>query len=112
MNLVTIPKDNIDILERPLTFILYKLFKVGVYPKILEFAQVSPIHKKEDTLTVSKYCPISLSLFSNIFEKALYHKIYSFLCKHKLINTNQTGFCSNHSTEPGLISFIETIKKS
>ena len=42
----------------------------------------------------------------------MYHGIFSFLCKYKLINTNQFGFCSNHSTEHTLISLIETIKKS
>ena len=38
-------------------------------------------------------------------------RIYSFLCKHKLINTNQLGFQSKHSIEHALISLIETIKK-
>ena len=38
--------------------------------------------------------------------------MYSFLCKYKLINTNQFGFRSNRSTEHALISLIETIKKS
>ena len=42
----------------------------------------------------------------------MYHRIYSFLCKYKLINTNQFSFCSNHSTEHILISLIETIRKS
>ena len=42
----------------------------------------------------------------------MYHRIYSFLCKYKLINTNEFGFRSNHSTEHTLISLIETIKKS
>ena len=42
----------------------------------------------------------------------MYHRIYSFLCKYKLINTNQFVFCSNHSIEHTLISLIETIKKS
>ena len=42
----------------------------------------------------------------------MYHRIYSFLCKYKLINTNQFGFRSNQSTEHALISLIETIKKS
>ena len=41
----------------------------------------------------------------------MYYRIYSFLCKYKLINTNQFGFRSNHSTEHALISLIETIKK-
>ena len=42
----------------------------------------------------------------------MYHRIYSFLCKYELINTNEFGFRSNHSTERTLISLIETIKKS
>ena len=73
---------------------------------------MSPIHKKEDTVTVRNYRPISsLSVFSKNFEKAMYYRIYSFLCKYKLINMNQFGSCSNHSTEHALISLIETIKK-
>ena len=41
----------------------------------------------------------------------MYNRIYSFLCKHKLINNKQFGFRSKHSTEHALISLIETIKK-
>ena len=41
----------------------------------------------------------------------MYYRVYSLLCKYKLINTNQFGFGSNHSIEHVLISFIETIKK-
>ena len=110
---VTILKDNIDVSVRPLTLILKQSFEQGVFPEILKIAQVSPIHKKEDTVTVSNHRPISLlSVFSKIFEKAMYHRIYCFHCKHKLIKTNQFGFRSNHSTEYALISLIETIKKS
>ena len=53
-----------------------------------------------------------LSVFSKIFEKAIYPRVYSFLCKYKLINTNQFGIRSNHSTELALISLIETIKET
>ena len=41
----------------------------------------------------------------------MYNRIYSFICKHKLINTTQFGFWSKHSTEHALINLIETIKK-
>ena len=41
----------------------------------------------------------------------MYNRIYSFLCKHKLMNTNQSCFLSKHATEYELISLIETIKK-
>ena len=96
-----------------MTLILNQSFEQGIFPEILKIAQVSLIHKNEDTVTVSNYHPIPLlSVFSKIFEKAMYHRIYSFLCKYKLINTNQFGFRSNHSTEHTLISLIETIKIS
>ena len=41
----------------------------------------------------------------------MYNRIYSFLCKRKLINTTHFGFWSKHSMEHMVISLIETIKK-
>ena len=41
----------------------------------------------------------------------MYKRIHSFLRKHKLINTNQFGCKSKHSTGHALISLIEIIKK-
>ena len=109
---VTILKDNVNILSTPLSFIINRSFEQGVFPESLKTAQVTPVHKKEDTLTINNYRPISLlSVFSKILEKSMYNRIYSFLCKHKLINTTQFGFRSKHSTEHALISLIETIKK-
>ena len=106
----TILKDNIDILVRPLTIILNQSFEQGIFYEILKIAQASLIQKKEDTVTASNYSPISLlSVFSKIFEKPMYQRIYSFLCKYKLITTNQFGFGSNHSTEHTLFTLIETI---
>ena len=109
---VTILKDNVNILSTPLSFIINRSFEQGVFPESLKTAQVTPVHKKEDTLTISNYRPISLlSVFSKILEKSMYNRIYSFLCKHKLIKTRQFGFRSNHSTEHAFISLIKTIKK-
>ena len=111
--LVTILKNNIDVLVRALILILNQSFEQRIFPGILKTAQVSPIHKKEDAATISNYRPTSLlPVFSKIFEKAMYYRIYSFLCKYKPINTNQFGFSSNHSNEHALNSLIETIKKS
>ena len=99
-------------MSTPLSFIINRSFEQGVFPESLKTAQVTPVHKKEDTLTINNYRPISLlSVFSKILEKSMYNRIYSFLCKHKLINTTQFGFRSKHSTEHALISLIETIKK-
>ena len=91
-----------------MTLILNQSFEQGIFPEILKIAQVSLILKKEETVTVSNYLPIYLlSVFSKIFEKATYHRIYYFLCKYKLINTNQFGFRSNLSTEHAFISLID-----
>ena len=44
---------------------IIQYFAEGIYPHILKIAQVSPAHKHEDTLTVTKYHSISLlSIFS------------------------------------------------
>ena len=92
---VTILKDNVNILSTPLSFIIDQLFEQGVFPESLKTAKVKPVHKKEDTLTISNYCPISLlSVFSKILEKFTSDSIYFFLCKNKLISTTQFGFWS------------------
>ena len=41
----------------------------------------------------------------------MYHRTYCFLCKYKIINTNQFHFHSDHSTKHSLISLLETVKK-
>ena len=108
---VTILKDKVNILSTPLSFIINRSFEQGVFPESLKTAQVTPVHKKEDTLTISNYHPMSLlSVFSKILNKSMYNRIYSFLCKHKLENTKQFSFRFKHSMEHALISSIETIK--
>ena len=57
---VTILKDNVNILSTLLRFIINRSFEHGVFPESLKTAQVTPVHKKEDTLTISNYHPISL----------------------------------------------------
>ena len=90
---VTILRDNIDVLVGPLNLILNQSFEQGIFPEVLKLPQVSLIHKKEGTVTVSNYHPMSLSsVFRKIFVKDMYHRIYSFLSTYKLINTNQFGF--------------------
>ena len=68
---VTIIKDNIDILVGPLTLTLNQSLEQGIFLQILKIALASPIHEKEDTVTVNNYRRTSfLSVFSKIFEKS------------------------------------------
>ena len=103
--------ENVNVLSTLLSFIINRSFEQGIFPESLTAAQFMSVLKKEDILTVSNYRPISLlSVYCKIFEKSIYKRINSCLCKRKLINTNQFGFRSKHSTEHASISLIETIK--
>ena len=95
-----------------LSLIINQSFERDIFPKSLKTVQVTPVHKIEDTPIVSNNCTIHLlSVFYKIFEKSVSSRIYSFLCKHKIVNANRFGFWSKHSIEHALISSIETIKK-
>ena len=86
-------------------------FETGIFPDICKFAKVIPIFKKEDPLLCSNYRPISLlPIFSKIFEKIIYTRMYKYLEKNDLIYDRQFGFRSNHSTSHALISLTESIK--
>ena len=87
-------------------------FVTGIFPDICKVAKVIPLYKKDDPLFCKNYKPISLlPIFSKIFEKIIYKRMYSFLNDNKLIYNRQFGFRSNYSTDHALISSIETIKK-
>ena len=111
----SIPAFILKILKPFFSFWLSQLinlsFKVGIFPDILKIAKVIPLHKKECKLNFQNYRPISLlSVFSKIFEKTIYTRIYSYLVKNNLIFDKQFGFRSNYSTNHALISITERIK--
>ena len=66
--------------------------------------------KKECKLNFQNYRPIFLlSVFSKIFEKPIYSRIYSYLVKQNFIFNKQFGFHNNYSTH-ALISITERKK--
>ena len=94
-----------------LTKILNISFTTGIFPDLCKLAKVIPIFKKDDPLDCVNYRPISLlPVFSKIFEKIIFSRMYEFLELNKLIYNPQFGFRANHSTNHALISMIESIK--
>ena len=86
-------------------------FETGEFPSILKIAKVIPLHKKESVLNFLNYRPISLlSVFSKIYEKSIYVRIYSYLEKYGMIYSKQFGFRGNHSVNHAIISFTEHIR--
>ena len=79
---------------------------------MLKFAKITPLHKKESKLDFHNYRPISLlSIYSKIFEKLIYSRVYAYLVKYNLISAKQFGFRSNHSCNHAIISLTEHVKK-
>ena len=49
-------------------------------------------------------------MFSKIYEKSIYTRIYSYLVKNNLIYAKQFGFRGNHSVNHAIISITEHIR--
>ena len=71
------------------------------------------LHKKDSCDNPSNYRPISiLSVFSKIFEKLMYSRLYKFLDDFEILYPLQFGFCENCSITHALLCLSETIKQS
>ena len=94
----------------PLSIIINESFFSGTFPDKLKIAKVTPIYKKGSRSAKFNYSPISVvSVFSKIFEKLMYNRLYNYLEFHYIIYERQFGFRNNHSTSHALINMIENL---
>ena len=102
---------SINFLSDKLTDIINLSFRTGIFPDLCKLAKVIPIFKKDNPLLCENYRTISLlPIFSKIFEKVIYKRMYDFIDKNQLIYERQFGFRAKHSTSHVLISTTEAIK--
>ena len=72
----------------------------GIYPERLKFSLIKPINKSGHKSSPSNYRPISLlPVFSKIFEKVIYKRLFEHLNNNVILNKHQYGFRSEVSTE-------------
>jgi len=84
----------------------------GVFPEVLKIAKVIPVYKKGDKTNMNNYRPISLlPVLSKVVEKILNKQITSKLDEYHLIDDNQYGFRSEHSTEDAVMKFVDHIER-
>ena len=97
----------------PLKTIFTNCLRRGLFPEIWKYANVVPVHKKNEKNLKGNYRPISLlPIFGKIFEKLIYDSLYSHLVSHELLNPNQSGFRPGDSTVNQLLSITHTISKA
>ena len=96
-----------------LSSLINESFETSTFPDTLKIAKVIPVFKNGLSTKTSNYRPISLlSIFSKIFEKVMYQRLYKFLEVGELLFDMQFGFRSGHSTDHALVSLTENIKAS
>ena len=113
----SIPENLLKILKRyishPLTELVNQSFLTGIFPHKLKVAKVVSIYKKSDPQDVSNYRPISLlPIFSKLYEKLMYTRLYSFVTCRKILYPLQFGFQQYASVDHALISMTEAIKNT
>ena len=71
----------------PLKIIFENCLRRGVFPEIWKYANVVPVHKKNEKNLKGNYRPISLlPVFGKILEKLIYDSLYSHLASCDLLN--------------------------
>ena len=65
----------------------------GIFPDDWKTVRVTPIFKSDNKTDCGNYKPISIiSNVAQIFEKAVYNQLITFLNKNQVIDKNQSGF--------------------
>jgi len=99
-----------NIIAPVLSFIINKSFVLGKFPNLFKTAKVTPIHKKGSNDKVENYRPISLlSNLNKVFEKLMYKRLYSFLCRYDILFHKQFGFRKGHSAVDAIINTVNMI---
>ena len=106
-------KNSFDLYIQPLTHILNMSLTQGVVPNELKLAKVIPLFKSGDKQLIKNYRPVSiLPVFSKIFERISYNRLYSFITQNNLLYKYQFGFKKHYGTNSALILLIDKIMNS
>jgi hypothetical protein len=80
----------------PLTYIHNRMLSTGTFPDRLKFSEIKPIYKKGDKTLITNYRPMSLlPVFSKIYEKIIYKRLYYHLTSNNILAKEQYGFNLN-----------------
>ena len=84
----------------------------GWFPMCLKDAKVYLLQKSGDTMNKKNYRLIAiLPAISNLFEKIMYERIYSYCVENNMFSWKQFGFRSMRSTNDALVEIAEQTTK-
>ena len=83
-------KISCPFISSPLNYVCNKILFWGVFPDILKYALIKPLHENGDRCEVSNYRPVSLLItFSKIFEIVMQTRILKHLTKFNILCSEQ-----------------------
>ena len=92
-----------------LTYLFNLCLSQNYFPKLFKHAKVIPLFKKGDINDCNNYRPISLlSSISKPLERHIHSHFSSFIEKHQLFHTHQSGFRKLHSCETALCRITDS----
>ena len=110
---MTIIKNTIPQIVKPLIYLFNKSFETGQFPNMMKKAKIIPIFKSGDKNTFTNYRPVSLlPQFSKILEKLFQIRLEKCIDRNNIISESQYGFRRNCSTNLAIIDLIEEITTS
>ena len=86
-------KDGAHYLAEPICFFFNGFLKQNKFPSLLKLANITPIHKKEDTENPLNYMPISITpALTKVLEMLMKDQVEEHLPKYNLLSKTQCGF--------------------
>ncbi len=96
-----------------LTHIINTSLHTGTFPTAFKQARVSPLLKKPalNPALLENYRLVSLLPFiAKSLERVVFNQLSLFLAQNNILDNNQSGFRSGHSTETALLSVTEALR--
>ncbi len=96
-----------------LTHIVNTSLHTGIFPSAFKQARITQLLKKPtlNPILLGNYRPVSLLPFiAKTLERVVLNQVTAFLTQNNLLDSNQSGFRSGHSTETALLSVVEDLR--
>ncbi len=96
-----------------LTHIVNTSLYTGIFSSAFKQARITPLLKKPtlNPTLLGNYRPVSLLPFiAKTLERVVFNQATAFLTQNNLLDSNQSGFRSGHSTETALLSVVEDLR--
>ena len=108
---IKIVKENVDIISHFLYHNFNNSLSCSTFPTGMKYADVTPIHKKDDKTDKTNYRPISiLPNLSKVYERSMYSQISPYF--DSVFSKFQCGFRKGFNAQHCLLTMVEKWRKT